>query len=47
MNLPAKSTLEEFKEKTLALAKERDLDVFKMVPHIARLFEDSVDNTPE
>jgi hypothetical protein len=47
MNLPAKSTLKEFKEKTLALAKERDLDVFKMVPHIARLFEDSVDNTPE
>jgi sulfatase maturation enzyme AslB (radical SAM superfamily) len=47
MNLPAKSTLDEFKKHTLALAKERDLDVFKMVPHIARLFEDSVDNTPE
>jgi len=47
MNLPSQSNLEEFKEKTLALAKERDLDVLKMVPHIARLFEDSVDNTPE
>jgi sulfatase maturation enzyme AslB (radical SAM superfamily) len=47
MNLPARSNLGEFKEKTLALAKERDLDVLKMVPHIARLFEDSVDNTPE
>lgn len=47
MNLPAKSTLEEFKTKTLALAKERDLDVLKMVPHIAPLFENTVDNAPE
>lgn len=47
MNLPAKSNLEEFRTKTLALAKERDLDVLKMVPHIAPLFENTVDNVPE
>jgi len=47
MNLPAQSNLKEFREKTLALAKERDLDVLKMVPHIARLFDNTVDNTQE
>lgn len=39
------STLEEFKEKTLLLAKERNLDVFKMVPHIAKLFENKNGNS--
>jgi hypothetical protein len=37
----------EFKEKTLTLSKERNLDVLKMIPHIVPLFENAVDNTLE
>jgi uncharacterized Fe-S cluster-containing radical SAM superfamily protein len=41
LQLPAQSTIEEFKEKTLALAAERNLDLFKMVPDIQPLFRNS------
>jgi hypothetical protein len=38
-----KSDIKEFWERSLSLAKERNLDILKMVPDITRLLEDSVD----
>jgi sulfatase maturation enzyme AslB (radical SAM superfamily) len=42
-----KSDIKEFWERSVSLAKERNLDILKMVPDITRLLEDSVDNAPE
>jgi sulfatase maturation enzyme AslB (radical SAM superfamily) len=38
------SNIAEFQKKSLNLAKERKLDLLKMVPNIAKLFENSVDS---
>jgi MoaA/NifB/PqqE/SkfB family radical SAM enzyme len=40
LDLPKQNTLDVFRSKTLELAKERNLDVFEMVPAIRVLFED-------
>ena len=43
LNYASNSSIEEFQKKSLELAKERNLDLFKMVPDIIPLFNADID----
>jgi hypothetical protein len=46
MNQNASSNIKEFWEKSNALAKERKLDLLKMIPNLKTLLEPAVDTSP-